>query len=306
MSQMSLHFISVSKGNQKMRIKNSAHNKRTEPHCSFAGKSFTVDQLIVPKRLPKSDLSAFRPSPLKPQRKTTLKKEETASPELQALPVQSMKLSPVSELKKISSPPPPIFFKRSSSALPKSFKFSFHTKSYLRFNTRSRDRSDEMREKTKIRRQYSLEVKQDAIDMRYFGQQNIKKDGVMADKKERRRHPLNFKQDTVWTANKIGVWNVPHTLAIAEVASKLDMPLNMLKKFQDIPRLQMEIKRFKKEFGGGKSCCGVFVTPNAPTHLGAVKERVFVTPNAPTHLGAVKERVCPFLQISRESAGQEL
>ena len=40
--------------------------------------------------------------------------------------------------------------------------------------------------------------------------------------------------------------------------------------------------------------------------MGRVTNRLFVTPNSPTHLGAVNGERCPFLQISRESAGQKL
>ena len=72
----------------------------------------------------------------------------------------------------------------------------------------------------------------------------------MADKKERRKYPPDFKQDAVQLTNKIGV---------AQAADKLDIPLSTLKRWrylksvipveqsQNIFRLQLEIKRLKKE-----------------------------------------------------------
>ena len=72
----------------------------------------------------------------------------------------------------------------------------------------------------------------------------------MADKKERRKYSLDFKQDAVQLSNKIGV---------SEAGGKLDIPLSARRrgrqmknirpaeKSQDVLRLQLEIKKLKKD-----------------------------------------------------------
>ena len=62
----------------------------------------------------------------------------------------------------------------------------------------------------------------------------------MADKKERRKYPLDFKQDAVRLTNKIGV---------AQAADKLDIPLSTLQRWRCLKSaLPVE--------GGG--CLGIF------------------------------------------------
>ena len=82
----------------------------------------------------------------------------------------------------------------------------------------------------------------------------------MANKKERRKYPLDFKQDAVQLSNKIGV---------AEAAGKLDVPLSTLQRWrqlkntlpveksQDVLRLQLEIKKLKKELTEQKAVNGM-------------------------------------------------
>ena len=82
----------------------------------------------------------------------------------------------------------------------------------------------------------------------------------MADKKERRKYPPDFKQDAVQLTNKIGV---------AQAADKLDIPLSTLQRWrclksalpveksQDILRLQLEIKRLKKDLTEKEAIIGM-------------------------------------------------
>ena len=72
----------------------------------------------------------------------------------------------------------------------------------------------------------------------------------MEKKKERRKYPLDFKKDALRLSEKIGV---------SETADKLDVPLSTLHKWRckthklpvekstDVFRLQIEVKRLKKE-----------------------------------------------------------
>ena len=71
----------------------------------------------------------------------------------------------------------------------------------------------------------------------------------MRRKKERRKYVLEFKQDAIKLAEKIGISNA---------ANKLEIPLNNLQRWksqknlpieksQDILKLQMEVKKLKKE-----------------------------------------------------------
>ena len=67
---------------------------------------------------------------------------------------------------------------------------------------------------------------------------------------ERRKYPLNFKQDALRLSDKLGV---------AEASNKLSIPLNTLQRWRckkhklpvekstDILRLQLEIKKMKRE-----------------------------------------------------------
>ena len=68
--------------------------------------------------------------------------------------------------------------------------------------------------------------------------------------KERRKYPLDFKRDAVQMSDKIGV---------VQTSEKLDVPLSTLQRWRckkhrlpvekstDVLRLQLEIKRLKKE-----------------------------------------------------------
>ena len=77
----------------------------------------------------------------------------------------------------------------------------------------------------------------------------------MKRKKERRKYVLEFKQDAIKLAEKIGISNA---------ANKLDIPLNNLQRWksqknlpieksQDILKLQMEVKKLKKELSEEKA-----------------------------------------------------
>ena len=77
----------------------------------------------------------------------------------------------------------------------------------------------------------------------------------MKHRKERRKYAPEFKQDAVKLAEKIGVSNA---------AGKLDIPLNNLQRWksqnnlpieksQDVLKLQMEVKRLKKELAEEKA-----------------------------------------------------
>ena len=72
----------------------------------------------------------------------------------------------------------------------------------------------------------------------------------MRKEKERRKYPLDFKQDALRLSDKVGV---------VEASDKLNIPLSTLQKWKckkhklpvekstDILRLQLEVKKLKKE-----------------------------------------------------------
>ena len=122
----------------------------------------------------------------------------------------------------------------------------------------------------------------------------------MRRKKERRKYVLEFKQDAIKLAEKIGISNA---------ANKLEIPLNNLQRWksqknlpieksQDILKLQMEVKKLKKELTEEKAVVEFFKKSHSFFFKGKRKMMYsFITEHKPSGLSV--KRACSTCSLSR-------